>query len=126
MSHEIEGATLGVLRLALDAATLRHQVIAHNIANANSAGHVPLRVSFDEQFEAVRAQLARSGTVDARLVAAPRGALVAQGTPGAVAPVALDMEVAELARNTLQYQALVRGVGRYLSIISVAVTEGKR
>ncbi len=127
MASEIEGATLGVLRLALDAASLRHQIIAHNIANANTVGYAPVRVSFEEQFDALRSGLGQPRGLDARELGELRPVVEQErAVNGATAKVALDLEVAKLAQNTVHYQALLRGVGRYLSIIGVAVTEGKR
>lgn len=128
MIEEIDAATVGVLRLALDAASLRHRVIAHNIANANTEGYAPLRVNFEEQFDAVRSALGQSQPIDRGLLEGLRP-VVAQDGPlsgGATAQVALDLEVARLAQNSVHYQALLRGTAKYLSILGIAVTEGKR
>jgi flagellar basal-body rod protein FlgB len=40
--------------------------------------------------------------------------------------VEVDTEVAEIAQNTLQYQALMKGLSKHLSILSLAISEGKR
>ena len=42
MTDGIEAVTRSALALALDAASLRQQAIATNIANANAVGYVPL------------------------------------------------------------------------------------
>ena len=57
MFGNTEAITVEMAKLALDAASLRHQAIAHNIANANSPGFAPVRVSFEDQLGAVRAAL---------------------------------------------------------------------
>ena|SRR5215831_2632813 len=127
MMQEFEGVTLGVLRLALDAASLRHQVVAHNIANANTQGYTPVRVNFEEQFDSLRGALGRSQSVDPELLQQLRPVVEQdRNVNGQTAQVALDLEVAKLAQNTVHYQALLRGVSKYLSIVGVAVTEGKR
>jgi flagellar basal-body rod protein FlgB len=126
MMQEFEGVTLGVLRLALDAASLRHQVVAHNIANANTQGYTPVRVNFEEQFDSLRGALGRSQSVDPELLEHLRPVVEQdRNVNGQTAQVALDLEVAKLAQNTVHYQALLRGVSKYLSIVGVAVTEGK-
>ena len=128
MIDEIDSATMGVLRLALDAASLRHRVIAHNVANANTEGFAPLRVSFEDQFDAVRSALSRSEPVDRSLLESAQPA-ISQDSPlegSAAARVALDLEMARLAQNAVHYQALLRGTSKHLSILGIAVTEGKR
>lgn len=128
MIDEVDSATMGVLRLALDAASLRHRVIAHNVANTNTDGYTPLRVSFEEQFDSLRSALGRPEPVERSLLEGPRP-VISQDAPldgGAAARVELDMEIAKLAQNTVHYQALLRGVSKHLSILGIAVTEGKR
>ena len=128
MIEEIDAATMGVLRLALDAASLRHRVIAHNIANANTEGYAPLRVNFEAQFDAVRSALGQSQPIDRGLLEGLRPVIAQDGplSGGATDQVALDLEVARLAQNSVHYQALLRGVAKHLSILGIAVTEGKR
>ena len=50
MTDGIEAVTRSALAMALDAASLRQQVIASNIANANAVAYLPLRVIFEFQF----------------------------------------------------------------------------
>lgn len=132
MSHGIEAVTTASLSLALDAATLRQQVIATNIANANSIGYAPQRVSFEAQIEDGLRADARSGAGGlGGLGGAAAPALQVRIDPelaanGGPAVVHVDSEVAALAENNLHYQALVRGLNRHLSILASAVTEGKR
>src|SRR4249920_127781 len=109
MIEEIDAATMGVLRLALDAASLRHRVIAHNIANANTEGYAPLRVSFEEQFDAVRSALGQSQPLARGLLEGLRRVIAQDGplSGGATDQVALDLEVGRLAQNSVHYQALL-------------------
>ena len=48
MSGPIESITGALLSKSLDASLSIHQVIAHNIANANSIGFRPLTVNFEQ------------------------------------------------------------------------------
>ena len=121
-----EAITTRALSLALDAAVLRQQVIASNIANANAAGFFPLRVSFNAQFDAVRRSLVDRGGTDRSAL----GAIQIQIEPaldanGISRPVELDAEVAALAQNTTHYQTLIRGLSRHLSILASAVSEAR-
>ncbi len=123
MTQGIEGITTSVLSLALDAAVLRQQAIASNIANANTAGYVRQTVSFDRQLAALGAgrrdpaQLAQFAHT--RLRIEPAG-------PNATAPVQLDMEVAQMAQNAAHYQALLKGIERQYAILSTAISDGKK
>jgi flagellar basal-body rod protein FlgB len=123
MTEGIEGITTSVLSLALDAAALRQQAIASNIANANTAGYVRRTVSFDRQLEAMGAGRADPARL-ARL--AHTGLRIEPAGPNASAPVQLDMEVAQMAQNAAHYQALLKGIERQYAILSTAISDGKK
>lgn len=119
MSFGIEAATSAVVSLALDAAALRQQAIAANIANANTPGYRPVRVRFEEHLS----------SLDPASLAGVRPTIEPEplaGDPASGSAVALDQEVARLSANTLHYQVLLRGLSRQLSILGAAINEGKR
>ncbi len=120
--------TMALVVKALDAATLRHQAIAGNIANANSVDYRPLRVNFEEQLGFARQALARgTGSLTAADVASVRPVLEQEPAPVAgKAAVMIDMEMVKLAQNTLQYQALLKALGQRKAIIGLAINEGRR
>ena len=126
-----EPVTKALLIKALDAATLRHQAIASNIANANSVNYRPLKVNFEQQLGFARAALAQgqSGLTSAD-IAGIRPVLEQEPArsagPTSSSAVMLDMEMVKLSQNTIQYQALLKGMSQRGSIISLAVNEGKR
>src|SRR5437870_8620096 len=93
---------------ALDAAVLRHQAIASNIANANSVGYRPLRVNFEEQLGFAKQALAGGkGSISAADVASLRPFLEQEPLPApGNAAVMIDMEMVKLAQNAVQYQTL--------------------
>jgi flagellar basal-body rod protein FlgB len=123
MTEGIEGITTSVLSLALDAAVLRQQAIANNIANANTAGYVRQTVGFDRQLEALGAA---SGD-PARMARLARTALrIEPAGVGAATPVQLDMEVARMAQNATHYQALLKGIEKQYAILATAVADGKK
>jgi flagellar basal-body rod protein FlgB len=127
MTPNLEAITTATLGLALDAANLRQQAIAANIANHATEGYVPQKLNFEAQMEEARKLLNNKGSVDTFALSAVRlqlePVLDAQGQP---AKVQLDEQVADMAQNAVQYQVLAKGLSRHFSILSSAVSDGKR
>jgi flagellar basal-body rod protein FlgB len=127
MNPGIESVTTAALTLALDAASMRQQAIAANIANADAQGYAPMRVSFEEQLDDVRRGLESGGSIEASALAAIEPRLVPAAVGDAAAePVRLDVEAARLAENGVRYQALVKGLSRHLGILAMAVADGRK
>jgi flagellar basal-body rod protein FlgB len=119
--------TVAALRVALDAAGLRQQAIAANIANQGTHGYAPQTVDFAGQMEQARRSLEERGSIDPATLATVRPELTpALDASGQPAKVELDMEVAAMAENATRYQALVRALGRHFSILSAALSDGRR
>lgn len=127
MTQSLEAVTTAALSLGLQAASRRHEAIAANIANAATEGYVPVRLSFEDRLAEARQTLRDKGTVDEFALAGVRmevqPATDAQGRP---AKVQVDLEMAEMARNAVQYQALTQGLSRHLSILAAAAADGKK
>lgn len=136
---------LGVLEQSMKAANLRHQTIAHNMANVNVPGFQASEVAFEEQLkEALSKGAQGSGhglqglTVHERhfLINAPRQTLTPvepKVRPSAMGlmrqdgnNVDIEAESAKLAANQLWYQALVRSVQDEFTRLRTAITEGRR
>jgi flagellar basal-body rod protein FlgB len=127
MNIGIESITTASLALALDAATLRHQGIAQNIANANTEGYVPVALSFENKLEQARRSLREHGRVDPFALSAVRPQLQpVVGADGQGARVQLDTEMARMAQNAVHFQALTKGLSRHFAILSSAVSDGKK
>lgn len=107
MIEAIHGLGVSMAKHALDAASLRHQAIAHNLANLHSEGYAPLGVRFD-------ARLAAARRARAELV------VETHHSPQ------LDTEMVKLSQNTLHYQALVRALGKHHAILGAAIADGRR
>ncbi|WZB76143.1 flagellar basal body rod protein FlgB [Achromobacter insuavis] len=124
----IDPVTLSALGAALDAASLRQQAGATNIANANTTGYAPVRVRFEELMPSATAALQRNGRLSQRDLAEPRLAAVAESNrvPYGANGVAIDQEVAGLARNALHYQALVKSLNGQYALIESALGDGRR
>jgi len=115
----VESDVVTLVGLALDAASLRHQAIANNIANANSAGYVPMKVNFEEQLA-----FARGGSPGARMLASVKPFVEAD--IGASTKVMLDMETTKLVQNTVHYQGLLKALEKRGAILNAAINEGRR
>lgn len=118
----IDSSTTGLLSLALDAAGMRQQAIAQNIANANTPGYQRLGVSFEGRL----AQLAASNAGAMPSLAGLGDFRPAFELAGNGEPVALDMEVAALSENTLHQQALLKALTKHFALLGSAINEGKR
>jgi flagellar basal-body rod protein FlgB len=116
MSQGIEALTLTALSVALDAAAVRQEVLASNVANASVPGYVPKRVSFDTEWQ-------RQGEAYVPMVRAHTEPVVGLNVDGAVR---LDQEMAAMAQNSAHYTTLVRAMNKHLAVLNAAVTEGKR
>ena len=127
---DLGGATVGLVRLSLDVAMLRHQVIANNIANAHTPGFLPRRVEFETLLSGAATQ-PPSGINDAALRAkletltelVREGAVVKASSEDSVE---LDLEMVRLTENVIRYRALLEALGKRTSMIAMAIKEGRQ
>ncbi|PRR70272.1 Flagellar basal body rod protein FlgB [Moorella humiferrea] len=126
---------LYVLEKALDAATLRQRVIAHNVANVNTPGFKRSDVSFEEK-------LARALGVEpgVELYRTHPGHLPAGGlelTPEVVPDnsttmrqdgnnVDIDREMVDLVQNSLNFNFAVQQLNGRLAMLRYVINEGRR
>jgi flagellar basal-body rod protein FlgB len=122
----IESPASALLSLALDAATLRQQALSHNIANAGQDGFRPVAVSFEDQLSIARDALSGGRSVMPSDVAnvAPSLTFAAPG-PGGNEGVSLDTQLAQLSKNALHHQALLKALNRHYALLGFAISEGK-
>ncbi len=125
MSNTTEAVTLSLTKMALDGASLRHQAISANIANATTPGHAPLRVSFESQLKQARERL-DAGESSAAVVADLAPQIESDSEAAGGSAIALDVQAADMAQNVVHYQALLKGYGKRMSILAMAINEGKR
>jgi flagellar basal-body rod protein FlgB len=128
MNLTIESFTTATLSMALDAASVRQQVIAANIANAGRTGYVAKKVSFEAQLADLSRALSHneSGRSPALLDLQVRIEADQSRDGGPAESVQLDAQVSALAQNALHYQALVKGLSKHMAILASAATDGKR
>jgi flagellar basal-body rod protein FlgB len=123
------GATSQLVSVALDAAMARHAAIAANIANADTPNYRPLMARFDQLVAELQGRVT-DRTQDAAVMRDAESMQESlRGSPLVADPsapqVELDMQMADLAKNTLQYQALLTAQGKLTSLAETALSEGK-
>jgi len=106
----------------LDAASLRHEALATNLANLETPGFKRLDISPD--FAAQLEKLAASGPTPGPLNLNPT--VVQDLDARAVRPdgnsVELDRELIEMSRNTLEYEFLTQFASDSLKRLKTAIT----
>lgn len=126
MPASIESITTAALSAALDTSSRRHAALSANIANVQTEGYTPLQVVFDARLEDARGVLRETGWLDANSVAGLRGDIRPGGSDGTPAKVQLDMQMAEMARNSVHFQALAQAVSRHLGMLALAAGDGRK
>jgi flagellar basal-body rod protein FlgB len=129
--------TLQVLAKALEAASLRQEAIAQNLANVDTPGYKAIDVSFEDQLKTAlaRADSLRMRVTHPKHLAKPSSAAAAQPVlvrkTGTVSRadgnnVDPEAEMAALAENQLTYSALTRLVSEKYNLLKYTISEGRR
>lgn len=129
MLEELNGVTSQLASLALDVASLRHEVIANNIANVQTDGYVAKRVSFEEHLIGLMGETRSSAQeshqiqqLDELKQRLQSGDLVEGSTDETVH---LDTEMTKLAQNVIHYQSLLQALKGRGEILRMAISEGR-
>lgn len=120
-----EAVTAQAMSWALDVAMLRQQAVVSNIANANARGYVRQTVSFGESLIEHVDLLDDRGRADTAELMSLKPQ-VTPVSPGSATAVNFDMEVADMARNAVHYQSLLKGLSHHYRLLSMAASDGKR
>jgi flagellar basal-body rod protein FlgB len=122
------GVTSQLVGVALDAAMARHAAIAANIANVDTPQFRPLTARFDQLVQELQGKVSDRSQDAALARDADRMRDSLQSVSLVADPnstqVELDMQMAGLAKNTLQYQALLTAQGKLMSLTQLAIGEG--
>lgn len=134
MTDHLFKARVPLMNAALDAYSLRQQVIAKNIANATSPNYRPERVVFEEEFAKANGIVARGTQSDGRHVpiGPPRDGDIHGVREDAPVPraevlfsgeshVNIDREMAELAQNQIRHRMSSRLLSRYFKGLQGAI-----
>lgn len=136
MTSLLSSPHAALLEQAISAASVRHKVIADNIANVNTPGFKRSEVRFEDVLRETmesNTKLAMSSTNKKHIV---------QSAPVSTAPqihvlnensvrsdgnnVDIEVEMANMAKNTIYYDASIQQLNRYFTTIKSAINEGRR
>jgi len=104
------------LESALRGASMRQELLTNNLANANTPGYQRQDLDFHSALRAAQASGQDPTTIAFQATADPARTVRADGS--GLDP---DQEAATLAKNTLEYQALVQVMGARTTIMQIAM-----
>lgn len=113
-------ATAGIqlLKLGLDAASLRQAAISNNIANVNTEGYRPLKVSFEDQLQGLA-----SGHQSLSDLSSIKPILLLDESGGTVV---LDEQMVMLNQNYVYHQSLLKALNGKLELFGTAINDSRR
>lgn len=123
----LHSTSTAAVEKALEGLALRMNAVAGNLANAETPGFRPRRVIFEQALRAAidRARAAptaaaRAGAVE-DVTPATFTRLALRGGPAAVEP---ELELTQMARASLHYEALARTAAKQLRMLRAAISGG--
>ena len=125
---------VAVLEQALSASSLRQKVISNNIANVNTPGYKKSEVSLEDMLQnSMGSDRLPMVKTNERHLTLQKGSIpnpevnvmsnTSMRTDGN--NVDIDVEMAELAKNNIYYNAVVQQMSSYFSGIKSAIKEGR-
>ena len=122
---------------SLDYLWVRNELISNNIANVNTPGYKRYDISFNDYLDAERSKLSIGSQVKD-----PKFLPIGKDRKAMVAPqvwnsrnismrrdgnsVDIDVENAELAKNTIKYSVITNQLSKEMSLIKQAINEGRK
>lgn len=134
----LQDPVIDILKKSLNATTLRHKTISNNIANVNTPNYKRQLVKFEEELQKHltssnnRISLARTKPnhisfipkniteINPELISDQTTAIRTDGNN-----VDIDLELAQLAENTTQFNVLSQAVSKKLSLLRSAIRGGR-
>lgn len=125
---------ISVLEKALSASSLRNKVISNNIANVNTPDFKKSEVSFEEQLEgamnnskiSVAKTHERHFPIKLHSIEPSINTITTTSLRSDGNNVDIDVEMANLAKNSIYYDAVAQQISKYFAGIKSAINEGKR
>lgn len=122
-----------IMRQALDGAWMRNELLASNVANAETPGYKRMDVDFIGYLRSAlgeRGQLRPVTTNPRHMVGVSAGTLVATQDTTSVTPdgnnVDMDKEMAEVSTNAMYYEAVSQQLSSYFGLLRKGITEGRQ
>jgi len=124
MAIDITGPVTTLVRTALDASSLRHEAISNNIANVNTPGFKSQKVSFEDQLQAMvgSGQYKNDHLLKEKMESINPYIYESDNEQQSNQ---LDVEMVDMAKNTIHYQTLLKGLRGYGSIVKMAIKQGR-
>ena len=118
-----KSATL--LEKMLDVSSIKHKVIANNIANVNTPGYKKMGVSFSDQLEKAlnESSMNKFDTLQPKIVISKEDSSETVRNDGN--NVDMDKEVSSLVKNTLTYSIYTQLLAKKYEVVKSAI-EGSR
>jgi flagellar basal-body rod protein FlgB len=112
---------IALLSRALDAAALRQTVHATNVANVDTEGYHRLEVIAPAELQRLNAEGPALDVQEALQWSQPNPEVV----ESTETTVRLDQEMAQMAENSVRYQALIGAIERTLGMLRTAARDGR-
>jgi flagellar basal-body rod protein FlgB len=110
-----------IVEKAIDAASMRQRVLAHNIANVNTPGFKRSRVDFETQLAQALANGQRPDSVTPAVVEEKDSIGRPDGNN-----VDIEAESVKMAENQIWYAALTRQISDHFARLRMVISEGRR
>src|SRR5690348_7450422 len=118
MADLFNDATMAGLEYALNSLSLRQQVLANNVANAQTPGYVAQDVNFESQMASIFSGDAESTpTAAGAVVESPDVTTRQDGNS-----VGMEAEMSKVSETQLMYNALTQLTADRMSIFKTAIT----
>jgi flagellar basal-body rod protein FlgB len=114
----MDAVSSALIAKALQGLDQRYMFTAQNIANANTPGYQPVRVSFEENLREAAARGAQAiNDVEPRVFVEETG----EGAD----PMRLDLELATASQTAARYRGLIDILGRQLALQRALLAGGR-
>jgi flagellar basal-body rod protein FlgB len=127
MSDLFSDLTMTSLVKSMDGLSMRHKVIANNIANVNTPGFIRSEVSFSDEMKKAlsmndtNSSLRQINDINIESQLDNKSPARSDGNN-----VSIDKEMTDMSKNTLEYETLTRLLNMKFSLLQTAISEGKK
>ncbi len=126
----LNSVTSDLVKASLDASLLRQRIISNNIANANVKGYVPLKVEFESILKKeLAADISTINDKQLTDVLESTSPVIQDNVSSNAAyntsSSNIDLEMAEMAKNSIRYEALINGLSKMTSLNGMAIRGGR-
>jgi len=127
MADLFSDLTSVVLAGTLDASSAKHRAIAENIANVETPGYIRKDVAFSDQLrEALRESDPNNAMSRVRETLPEQVEDITTPMGQNANNVSIDKEMADLTKNSIEYESLTRLVSMKFAMLMNAISEGKK